>query len=143
MGTLYSWTTEMSLAEFAANVQSNSDYTQAGLRFYLQAPLDAALLADIDLSGDPFRLIGDAGAGTADRTFSQAPRMWMSPAGSVSPLHYDLSPSFLTQVRWALRTRTRQRCRWKAEILLLSCGGSCKTVAWRTDSLCADRCACV
>ena len=94
----------MSLAEFAASIQSNSEYTLAGLRFYLQAALDAPLLADIDLTRDPFRLIGEAGSDTKDGTLSQAPRMWMSPAGSVSPLHYDLSPSFLTQVRC---------CRWR------------------------------
>jgi hypothetical protein len=31
--------------------------------------------------------------------FSQAPRVWVSPAGAVSPLHYDTSHSFLLQVR--------------------------------------------
>lgn len=29
---------------------------------------------------------------------SQEPRLWVSPAGAVSPLHYDLSHSFLVQV---------------------------------------------
>lgn len=30
---------------------------------------------------------------------SQEPRLWMSPAGAVSPLHFDASPSCLLQVR--------------------------------------------
>lgn len=30
--------------------------------------------------------------------FSQEPRIWVSPAGAVSPLHYDASNSFLLQV---------------------------------------------
>lgn len=31
--------------------------------------------------------------------FSQVPRLWISPAGAVSPLHYDISHSFLVQIR--------------------------------------------
>lgn len=109
----------MSLAEFASSIQHNSTRTRSGLRFYLQAPLDASLLSSVDLARSPFNLIGDAnssGEASALRSvlgqekrgginppplaasLSQAPRMWMSAAGSVSPLHFDASPSFLTQV---------------------------------------------
>jgi hypothetical protein len=34
---------------------------------------------------------------------SQAPRVWISPQGAVSPLHYDTSASFLAQVRGTKR----------------------------------------
>ena len=29
---------------------------------------------------------------------SQHPRLWISPRGAISPLHYDSATSFLTQV---------------------------------------------
>lgn len=32
---------------------------------------------------------------------SQEPRLWMSPRGAVSPLHFDASPSCLLQVSWS------------------------------------------
>jgi hypothetical protein len=34
--------------------------------------------------------------------FSQGPRVWVSRAGAVSPLHYDTSHSFLLQVRYKM-----------------------------------------
>lgn len=119
----------MSLAEFASRVQAHHPEARAGTRLYLQAPLDAALHADVDLSCEPFSLLGDAGdctppphataedgngaAGTAERrlagTLSQAARLWISPGGSVSPLHFDASPSFLTQVRWPSSRNSARR----------------------------------
>jgi hypothetical protein len=85
----------MTLAEFASRVQARHPDAVAGVRLYLQAPLNAALRSDVRLSCAPFSLLGDAGD---HDTLSQAPRVWISPGGSVSPLHFDASPSFLTQV---------------------------------------------
>lgn len=114
-----SWRCDMSLAEFAMCIQRSSSFVQRGLRFYLQAGLNDALLQDINVKAAPFSIIGDASpspqsaarksnsgrplldtdAATEGVAMTQSPRMWMSPAGTVSPLHYDSSASFLTQVR--------------------------------------------
>eukprot|EP00854_Cymbomonas_tetramitiformis_P000885 gene885-1382_t len=109
----------MTLAEFAMCIQRSSSFVQRGLRFYLQAGLNDALLQDINVQAAPFSIIGDAASSTqsaaagrkSDRplletdaaadgaAMTQSPRMWISPEGTVSPLHYDSSASFLTQVR--------------------------------------------
>ena len=45
-------------------------------------------------------LMRPAGSGEAQPMLvSQHPRLWLSPCGSVSPLHYDSATSFLTQAR--------------------------------------------
>lgn len=94
--------------------------------YYFQAKLPASFLADTDLASPPFALPqGPATAGRpvpgpappstgsaepppppgAGLRMTQAARVWVSPQGAVSPTHYDLSHSFLTQVkgRWAAR----------------------------------------
>lgn len=38
------------------------------------------------------------GAGDGGGNWSQAPRLWVSPKGAISPLHYDRSHSFLVQL---------------------------------------------
>ena len=95
-----SWTADMTISEFASRVQARHPDALAGVRLYLQAPLNAALRSDVHLSCAPFSLLGDAGDHGIESagTLSQAPRLWISPGGSVSPLHFDASPSFLTQV---------------------------------------------
>lgn len=78
---------------------------------YMQADLTAGspLLNDIDFSIEPFSLIysaqgasdGTQGATTAHGEHAlhvtQQPRLWVSPQGAVTPLHYDRSISVLTQ----------------------------------------------
>lgn len=96
-----SWTADMTMSEFVSRVQARHPDALDGMRFYLQAPLNAALSSEVHLSCAPFSLLGDAGDHGIESpgTLSQAPRLWISPGGSVSPLHFDASPSFLTQVR--------------------------------------------
>ncbi|EFN58944.1 hypothetical protein CHLNCDRAFT_140939 [Chlorella variabilis] len=88
--------------------------------YYFQAKLPASFLADTDLASPPFALPqGPATAGRpvpgpappstgsaepppppgAGLRMTQAARVWVSPQGAVSPTHYDLSHSFLTQVK--------------------------------------------
>lgn len=80
-----------------------------GEYYYMQAELPQLLLNDIDLSCPPFSpeaeaeasagpIKAAAAAGSALRQ-TQAARVWVSPAGAVSPTHYDLSHSVLVQVR--------------------------------------------
>lgn len=90
--------------------------------YYFQAELPQQLLRDIDISSPPFALPAsldgwpagnDVGApsqtgGTADVVReapllllrqTQAARVWVGPQGTISPTHYDLDHSFLTQVK--------------------------------------------
>lgn len=62
---------------------------------YFQAELPPGLLADCDLAAPPFAPPGGGGG----MQQSQAARAWVGPRGCVSPTHYDLSHSFLTQIR--------------------------------------------
>ncbi|PSC69036.1 band 7 [Micractinium conductrix] len=66
---------------------------------YFQAELPVELLAECDLSSPPFAL--PAARGEQPRALRQAhtARVWAGVQGSVSPTHYDLSHSFLTQIR--------------------------------------------
>jgi hypothetical protein len=80
--------------------------------YYLQAALPEALMLDLGLTGllaelaaaAPEAATGDCGAprpggGAAlAPSISQAPRLWVSAHGSVSPLHYDASHSLLFHV---------------------------------------------
>jgi hypothetical protein len=68
-------------------------------------PRGRVLLNDVsgrargDISREPEDDVSsDSGAGRVWE-LSQEPRLWMSPAGAVSPLHFDASPSCLLQVR--------------------------------------------
>jgi hypothetical protein len=98
-------------------------YAAGAERYYLQTPLWPAILPDVDLCGPPFSSLmqpGDCflmsgprdmcfahacrhsaawavGAGSAGLEERQVARMWLSPEGAVSPLHYDSHTSFLTQ----------------------------------------------
>ncbi|CAG9463368.1 unnamed protein product [Pedinophyceae sp. YPF-701] len=70
---------------------------------YVQAVLPDRALADIDLAAEPFAtLSGGTSCGVQQRV-SQAPRLWMSGAGTVTSLHYDRSFSALVQVRGTKR----------------------------------------
>ena len=70
--------------------------------YYVQADLPAALHSDVNFTAPVFTLISGplAGQPGGEPRFrrSQAPRLWLSTAGAVSPMHYDRSASFLTQV---------------------------------------------
>jgi len=76
-------------------------------RYYMQADLTRDLLRDLDLFGNPFNSIArlvnsypSKGRISADSwEWGQEPRAWISVAGSISPTHYDSSPSLLVQVR--------------------------------------------
>lgn len=76
-----------------------------------QANLNSALLDDVDFTVPPFldvlpggrdgapqQRTGSAGPRQGERQWAQPPRMWVSAEGSVSPAHFDNSPSILTQV---------------------------------------------
>lgn len=76
---------------------------------YMQAALPEALAAALlrveallqslasGAAGAAARSSGGSGSGSQFQ-LAQAPRLWVSPAGAVSPLHYDASNSFLVQV---------------------------------------------
>jgi hypothetical protein len=73
--------------------------------YYMQTDLPRALRRDVDFSAPLFQLISGAVTqesreADAQACFrqSQAPRLWLSPAGSETPMHYDRSASFLVQV---------------------------------------------
>jgi hypothetical protein len=98
-----------------------------GEYYYFQAELPPELLADVDMDAELFLLPeldnilqeSSSGSGaTAAAGFvqqeqqeqgskrrrlalrrAQAPRLWVSPQGAVSPTHFDLAHSFLAQVR--------------------------------------------
>ncbi|BDA42635.1 probable bifunctional peptidase and arginyl-hydroxylase JMJD5 [Coccomyxa sp. Obi] len=94
----------MPLREFALRMQSGCKlppliYPEEF--YYMQSPLWPEILQDVDLTGPPFNCIlqpdeSDPEEGMAVR---QVARMWLSPQGAVSPLHYDGHTSFLTQIR--------------------------------------------
>ncbi|EIE24680.1 Clavaminate synthase-like protein [Coccomyxa subellipsoidea C-169] len=95
----------MPLHEFAQRMQAGCTLLPLiypGSEFYyLQSPLWPEILPDVDLNGPPFNCVtqpdpSDPEEGMAVR---QVARMWLSPSGAVSPLHYDGHTSFLTQIR--------------------------------------------
>ena len=114
----------MSAAEFAARMQRGNPCTLPPLvygrggggqadeaaeaagaaeYYYFQAELPPQLLRDIDLASPPFQ--PPAGGGPAPQLQqTQAARVWVGPQGAISPTHYDLGHSFLTQVkgRWVV-----------------------------------------
>eukprot|EP00239_Pterosperma_sp_CCMP1384_P011295 CAMPEP_0197863404 /NCGR_PEP_ID=MMETSP1438-20131217/40836_1 /TAXON_ID=1461541 /ORGANISM="Pterosperma sp., Strain CCMP1384" /LENGTH=729 /DNA_ID=CAMNT_0043481283 /DNA_START=377 /DNA_END=2562 /DNA_ORIENTATION=- len=127
-----SWTSSMTIAEFAHLIQPQVRARAAqgeGMRCYMQAVLDERMLADIDLTSPPFPacIVNESPhhqnnhqsnhqnnhqnnhqsqhvpGQQAPLQMSQPPRMWMSQGGAVSPLHYDTSASFLIQIRGSKR----------------------------------------
>ena len=68
----------------------------SGECLYFQAPLSPTLLSDTDLSAPPFAL---PALGAAAPWLTQGARVWVGVRGAVSPLHWDVSHSFLTQIR--------------------------------------------
>lgn len=81
----------------------------AYMQAVLPAPLAAALLhVEPLLQSLAGGIAGGSGSGGDSRSSSggssrqlqlaQPPRLWVSPAGAVSPLHFDVSHSFLVQV---------------------------------------------
>jgi hypothetical protein len=87
--------------------------------YYLQAELTGELLEDMDFSAEAFSLLFSAlGSrrnmfaaashpssmqkqvenGSAGIRLAQKPRLWLSPRGAVSPMHYDQSVSHLIHV---------------------------------------------
>lgn len=111
----------------AARSNSNSNSRPRTVQFersewlYMQADLSGKLLEDIDFSVEPFSLILCAMATSTAQTthasstygghalqskrlqVTQQPRLWLSPQGAVSPLHFDRSVSLLTQVMGSKR----------------------------------------
>ncbi|KAK9864818.1 hypothetical protein WJX84_007473 [Apatococcus fuscideae] len=96
---------DMSLAEFTERSRPGCSlpsliYPPGTERYYLQSALTADLRKDIDLRQKPFSIAAAAGFG--DRigpSRSQVARMWVSPQGAVSPLHFDATSSFLVQLQ--------------------------------------------
>mmetsp|Transcript_3292 Transcript_3292/g.9460 ORF Transcript_3292/g.9460 Transcript_3292/m.9460 type:complete len:192 (+) Transcript_3292:201-776(+) len=81
-----------------------------GEQYYMQADLTRELLADVEFKSGVFaelwsRRLDRCPPGRGDMDlprrlcWGQQPRAWISGPGSVSPIHYDSSPSFLVQVR--------------------------------------------
>lgn len=83
--------------------------------YYMQAQLQGDLLNDLDVQCGAVPLLKTAllheifassckeseNLGLASVKMSQAPRLWLSPGGAVSPLHFDLSLSHLVQLHGA------------------------------------------
>jgi hypothetical protein len=111
----------MSAAEFAARMQRGNpcalpplvygrggggqaiEAAEAAEYYYFQAELPPQLLRDIDIASPPFQ--PPAGSGLWPQLQqTQAARVWVGPQGAISPTHYDLGHSFLTQVkgRWVM-----------------------------------------
>jgi len=104
----------MTMAEFVARLAEGCPlphmaYPPEGEEFYYcQARLAGSMLGDIDLYSPPFSCLGRPGAPGRKDGFqahppsglqiAQIPRMFLSPAGAISPLHFDTASSFLTQV---------------------------------------------
>jgi hypothetical protein len=92
----------MSMSEFAARLQADNPAGLAPLiysalqreGYYAQADLPPELAGGVDLAGPPF-----AAAAPDGQAPSQPPRLWVSPGGAVSPLHFDEAHSFLVQLR--------------------------------------------
>lgn len=79
--------------------------------YYMQARLQGDLLNDLDVPCGAVPLLktalqhemlgscqGSENPGLASIKMTQAPRLWLSPGGAISPLHFDLSLSHLVQV---------------------------------------------
>ncbi|CAL5219804.1 g1711 [Coccomyxa viridis] len=67
---------------------------------YMQSPLWPAIMHDVDMTGAPFSCLTCPDDGKAEGLVErQVARMWLSPEGAVSPLHYDNNMSILTQVK--------------------------------------------
>jgi hypothetical protein len=64
--------------------------------YYLQAALPQQLQHEAQMAGLLARMAASLQEQQQLR-LSQEPRLWVSPAGAVSPLHYDASHSFLVQ----------------------------------------------
>ncbi|KAF8066381.1 hif1an [Scenedesmus sp. PABB004] len=102
-----SWEVNMPAREFVARLQPGCRLPRVVWRppapaehHYLQAALPAGLLSEQLPLHELLAGLADRGGGPA---FAQAPRLWVSPAGAVSPLHYDASHSFLLQLRGVKR----------------------------------------
>ncbi|GAQ89297.1 hypothetical protein KFL_005080060 [Klebsormidium nitens] len=62
------------------------------------SPTSSSDVSGVARGGVSKRLVDDV-SGRRGWEVSQEPRLWMSPRGAVSPLHFDASPSCLLQVR--------------------------------------------
>eukprot|EP00892_Ulva_mutabilis_P002425 jgi/Ulvmu1/12183/UM085_0047.1 len=83
--------------------------------YYMQAELHGLLLEDLDFECGAVPLLQAALQQTSGNMkdctkpalssmqLTQAPRLWLSPGGAISPLHFDLSLSHLVQVRGSKR----------------------------------------
>mmetsp|Transcript_3293 Transcript_3293/g.9462 ORF Transcript_3293/g.9462 Transcript_3293/m.9462 type:complete len:527 (+) Transcript_3293:633-2213(+) len=103
---------KMSAAEFAVRLRGGvaPRVYMGGEQYYMQADLTRELLADVEFKSGVFaelwsRRLDRCPPGRGDMDlprrlcWGQQPRAWISGPGSVSPIHYDSSPSFLVQVR--------------------------------------------
>jgi hypothetical protein len=101
-----------------ASASCGDEQWSRGEWLYMQAALPAGspLLRDMHLSSEPFSLmhsslessmLASAGKKTSGKRvipdadalrMSQMPKLWLSPQGAVSPLHYDRSASMLVQI---------------------------------------------
>ncbi|KAK9816704.1 hypothetical protein WJX72_003966 [[Myrmecia] bisecta] len=124
-------TTMMSMAEFAMRLRA--DCPQPSLRYpgqefcYMQAAVPKRLLKDIqpdqhwafnsrgisaissiNVVTGWLQMAGDWQPRDSGKDLLLA-RMWVSPAGTVSPLHYDIPDSILTQIRGRKRLLLWQR----------------------------------
>lgn len=113
----------MSMAEFAERLRRDCPLPPLVYHpheaYYMQAELAGGLEREVPvqqwlqqlqqllaLATAPTSVAASASSSTAARAppqLSQAPRVWISPRGAVSPLHYDTSASFLAQVRGTKR----------------------------------------
>ncbi|KAL1498886.1 hypothetical protein AB1Y20_013410 [Prymnesium parvum] len=92
-------TTAMSGDEFVRRLTSSPPspplfFQPAAERYYLQADIPNALLDELSIR--PFW----SALGLSE---AQPPRLWVSGAGAITPLHFDISSSYLAQVRGTKR----------------------------------------
>ena len=88
------------------NGSRKQEYGGDSLRewYYMQADLQSRLLRDVQLDDDVIASAMQLPLARSDvqpspsMSWSQKPRLWLSPQGAVSPMHYDKSSSFLVQI---------------------------------------------
>eukprot|EP00803_Ostreobium_quekettii_P009159 evm.model.scf_959.2 EVM.evm.TU.scf_959.2 scf_959:12170-17443(-) len=90
----------MSSSEAILRMQAKSNYSTLIYdkeHYYLRVDLTKDMEEDIDLNGGPFACLSDFVQGAPWKP--GRPRLWVSPRGAISPLHYDKATSILAQVR--------------------------------------------